>query len=1727
MRICNKIYPALFLLTCLFASLGNSAVYGQDVLRASGATNISIDNVGTGAYTSVSGPTIRETASGQLAENGTIVLTLPNGYEWNTNAAVILEEAVPVGANKTELTINLESITAENITFTVESSSRTAGNGHGPGRVTISGLQLRPTNTIVPNVGQISNTGTTGPLEANYGDLSTKAGVIADVRVETKADGTGDLVSDQDLTAGTQLEVFAIARDGAGNYIENLALNSAEDWSLENVTGGILQTDLQPSSNRRRAVLTAEKTGSVNIRAELEGVNSTFSGTITVLPAEAYSIAVDTQPPDTAIAGNAFDPQPVLTLYDYFGNVANNTPTDVVTSLASGNGSLSGELTQQTENGMATFDGLSADMANTITLQFESAGLDPVVSNDIEVIPNAPYTLKYREQPTNTLPGNTIEPPVEIQLYDEYSNIAKGSSIEVTLTEESGSFLNGSVTVFTNSDGIAIFDDLQINDTTVPAEVSLSAAFQNINASVLSETFKILNSGELAGFVIEAVGGGDIGDQAAGKPFDIQISAVDGSGSTYTNYTDAVDLISESEFLDGGGTTVNFTDGFLSSHLVTLETAGEIKLYAENSNDNLSGQSNIFNIQPAELDTVESSIEANLLEITADGVSTSMITVRTKDEHGNQLVNGGQTIQVVTDNGTFGNNQATVTATDQNDGTYTASLTSSNQIETATVEAYLNGVNYIDEISVDFIAGEVATLVVEVPQENDEPQVQTAGEWFDISIEARDDNNNLVEGFSGSIVFSANSEILDGTSATMSNGIITHPIKLSKTGSEVNITATHDSFGGATGTSENFTIVANEPTHSNSELTARPHLLLNDAESQSEISVILRDEFGNLVKEQYAVSLAMEQLELDGENPSGSPVATLGNIEFDPATGLYRAGLNSTTTIELVELRASFEGGPDSIVNTEVGQIATVNIVVPNTWTAGAGGPPANRIDWSNGENWSLDREPEENDFVIIPGDLGDSYPELDLNISVGGLTIENNGQLVLFGGNAISVAGNTKVDGTLNIENNTDLSINGNFSGTGSFAAGESVIVEIFGDVNIQSFLARTTGSIIRLFGDQLLTGNMLAERLEIRNDILVSSTLTDVDVLDISSENTFELNEDQNATLDVTGEIVGGGFLILNNNTLILRGNIDLETLDASEATINFSGSSQQHIANLSQMKNAVINNSANVRTYEDVIVDGNLTLENGQLIISSGKSLIAPNISYTNGSVQFLRSISNVKGWRMLTSPVGTSYDNLFNGLTVQGLTGGVFNDRQPNLLYYDESFESADNHTAANQRWRNPETVGDMMVPGRGYFFYVFGDPEDEDYNDVLPHTLTGNGELNIPSGDFSFGVSYTDYPENEENEQIMTDSERGWNLLGNPFGATIDWGDEGSWTKANLDETMYVWDSNANNGDGEYRVFNSVTGHEHTGKIPPFQAFWVKANGEGDPDLTVNNSAKTTGGVFYKMQGQSKQETADASLPIVTLQLKKEDTDMESSTFFMFSEYAMKSKDSYDAYRLESMGETYLEIYSVLDNNSQLVINNLPKRSVHPYDIPIGVGGFIKGESAGGEYTMSWPQMDDVPDSWILEIIDKEKDITMDMTEVDSYSFQLAGNQPSLNAMQKYSEPSPQVMKSSAGTQDRFVFKVRPDMPNDSDIPEEFALEQNYPNPFNPQTIIQFALPEASFVRLQVYNILGREVASLAAEDFEPGYHKVNWDASQSASGMYIYRIQAGNNVMTKKMTLIK
>jgi hypothetical protein len=142
---------------------------------------------------------------------------------------------------------------------------------------------------------------------------------------------------------------------------------------------------------------------------------------------------------------------------------------------------------------------------------------------------------------------------------------------------------------------------------------------------------------------------------------------------------------------------------------------------------------------------------------------------------------------------------------------------------------------------------------------------------------------------------------------------------------------------------------------------------------------------------------------------------------------------------------------------------------------------------------------------------------------------------------------------------------------------------------------------------------------------------------------------------------------------------------------------------------------------------------------------------------------------------------------------------------------------------------------------------------------------------------------------------------------------------------------------------------------------------------------------------------------------------------------------------------------------------------------------------------------------------------------------------LNGNEPGLIGYWKFDEGTGSVTSDATSNQNDGTISGATWVPgttlveneNNFARPDQFSLQQNYPNPFNPSTIIQYELPIGGQVTLNVYDVLGNEVATLVDEEKPAGVYTVNFDGSTLASGIYLYRLHAGSYASTKAMLIIK
>lgn len=260
-------------------------------------------------------------------------------------------------------------------------------------------------------------------------------------------------------------------------------------------------------------------------------------------------------------------------------------------------------------------------------------------------------------------------------------------------------------------------------------------------------------------------------------------------------------------------------------------------------------------------------------------------------------------------------------------------------------------------------------------------------------------------------------------------------------------------------------------------------------------------------------------------------------------------------------------------------------------------------------------------------------------------------------------------------------------------------------------------------------------------------------------------------------------------------------------------------------------------------------------------------------------------------------------------------------------------------------------------------------------------------------------------------------------------------------------------------------------------------------------------------------------------------------ELSANAHFSFTSTGEIGKDNFDGLRLDPLDfKEFLSISTVV-GDEQLSINNLPSELNEEVTIPMDVEAFTTAEEGwipkGGEITLTWPELKNLPEHWEITLTDYKTGITTNVRTESSYTFIAEEAKGKVKPKTMYSMLSPvSVVKSkSTNESSRFGITLTPStsvsIDDEIDAPTEFTLGQNYPNPFNPTTNINYSVGEAGPVNITVYNVMGQKVAELLNTTKNAGSYQITWNATGVASGIYYYRLTAPGQVLTRQMTLIK
>ena len=406
--------------------------------------------------------------------------------------------------------------------------------------------------------------------------------------------------------------------------------------------------------------------------------------------------------------------------------------------------------------------------------------------------------------------------------------------------------------------------------------------------------------------------------------------------------------------------------------------------------------------------------------------------------------------------------------------------------------------------------------------------------------------------------------------------------------------------------------------------------------------------------------------------------------------------------------------------------------------------------------------------------------------------------------------------------------------------------------------------------------------------------------------------------------------------NDNLIVHGNIQMNGSwsNAAPGSLSFLGDAAQAVnGGVISLYNTDITNQAGVTLNNARLeIRNNLNITENGVLNTNGKLRLVSNVNGTgeiqsledgtiNGTVDIQRYRPAVgAGWVNLCSPVADATIVDWNDdIITTGFTGSDHPNYQVNgenyvsIRYYNE-FVAGDRTIG----YVGVDNVTNTLDAGKGFMVYMPIGAATIDYNNKT-----------INSGDYNLLVSYTD-----------NGTGRGWNMVGNPYPATISW-TAGAWAKTNMNEEVHVWNPNTN----QYVSWTLAAGG--TPLIAPGQSFFVKASGP-DPVLTVREGCKSKGHATFR--------SMEASNDYLTIHVQKDN--LRDQTILKRMENMTKSFDNnYDASKLRSPVSEVPYLATLDQEGEDLSINafnNSGDETIIPIRIEAGVSGTYQLTVSGME-----------------------------------------------------------------------------------------------------------------------------------------------------------------------------
>jgi hypothetical protein len=465
----------------------------------------------------------------------------------------------------------------------------------------------------------------------------------------------------------------------------------------------------------------------------------------------------------------------------------------------------------------------------------------------------------------------------------------------------------------------------------------------------------------------------------------------------------------------------------------------------------------------------------------------------------------------------------------------------------------------------------------------------------------------------------------------------------------------------------------------------------------------------------------------------------------------------------------------------------------------------------------------------------------------------------------------------------------------------------------------------------------------------------------------------------------------------------------------------------------------------------------------------------------------TIDSGEGWRMIGAPGNVTYSDLLDPIWTQGYEGSdAGTGFSSNVYFYEEATQSWSSPSSASDYFGTADSTNQNTALN-GILLYVYGDDDNDGSDDPWPKYLVS--ENNTLNESFDVSLGYTN--------NVSADS-AGWNLISNPYPTSLDWTEVV--TNNDITNTFpvaYIWDDSLNAGNGAYRInygYPLPPGLPQDlifdGAIPAMQAFWVKATSSG-ASLSFKPDYQGDSQFTYK---QSHPEEKYAEVPWLSLRVEYGEL---SDQVMVFG--SGEHIPSFNTPKLKTIASRFVEL------SFETQEGNWTSRSLTSDNTEIPLR-FSSTET--GSFIFSWEADNSFFEQYEVLLLDYELGTSLMLELETTVSIELSDVDQPQFALKI-------IANNTVGNE------------QDSDLPTMVTLNQNYPNPFNPSTIIGYQLPKRAFVELQVFDVMGRKVATLVDQSVDAGVHEVQFEASHLASGLYFYRLKTGNMVLTKKLTLVK